>query len=166
MNQTQHKHSDYALVNPLTADADISTEIENTEHEPIRHYWLYAIRLEGDKYYVGITTKKNPYERIYQHGGILGAAWTRKHRPLEVVEVRDVGFVTQAQVDNMEQKLTLAYMELYQQENVRGGFLTYTGRYIRRFNLFFTENDYYALTTVIFMMLVIALQTILYWAKN
>jgi predicted GIY-YIG superfamily endonuclease len=94
---------------------------------PLKHFWLYALKLEQGKYYVGITTKNDPHARIRQHGGVFGARWTMKYKPVETLEVRDIGKITQKDAEQYEQQLTLKYMKQYGTKSVRGGSLTYTG---------------------------------------
>lgn len=76
-----HKTSDFDLINPATVDIDITpSSITNSKfYEAPRSYWLYALKLKNNKYYVGYTGKANPYDRIMQHVvGEDGAQWTKK----------------------------------------------------------------------------------------
>ena len=74
---------------------------------------VYILRLENDKYYVGKSF--DPDKRINQHFNGFGSEWTRKHKPIEVVEL-----ITDCdQFD--EDKYTRKYMSLYGIDNVRGG---------------------------------------------
>ena len=121
-----------------------------------KFFWLYALKLENEKYYIGITTKNNPHERIEQHKrGFYGAKWTKKYRPLDTLEVIDLGSVSQEYAEHEEKKLTLKYMDKYGYQNVRGADLIYSGKYIKRFNHFFTENDWETMTVVVFLLLTI-----------
>lgn len=125
------------------------------------NYWLYVLRLEQDKYYIGITKRSNPNDRINQHfGGYYGAQWTKKYKPETVLEIRDLGHITRSEAEYLEKKETLRVMDMYGYQNVRGGDLVYRGEYVKRFNRFFTDKDYAVLTTVIFLMLAIIYLTI------
>lgn len=118
------------------------------------HYWLYSLRLEQGKYYIGIS--KRPINRIGQHfSGYYGAQWTKKYRPETILETRDLGPITRSEAEYIEKEETLRLMEIYGYQNVRGGDLVYRGEYVKRFNRFFTDKDYAALTTVILLMLAI-----------
>lgn len=119
-----------------------------TNIEDVRHYWLYALRLEDDKYYVGITTKADPNSRIKMHGGFYGAKWTQKHKPIETLETRDLGTISEVEAARQEQELTLAYMKQYGYKNVRGGTLSYSGKYTKLGNRYFTEEQWYSLRAV------------------
>lgn len=99
---------------------------------PQRHYWLYALLLNKNKFYIGLTTNKNPYNRINMHGHFMGAAWTRKYKPIKILEIRDVGSMTKEEAENQENDLTLAYMNTYGIRNVRGGRMTNTGWIFRK----------------------------------
>ncbi len=56
--------------------------------DKIKHYWLYVLRLEQNKYYVGITSRLDPQTRINEHmGGFYSAQWVKKYKPIEAAEV-------------------------------------------------------------------------------
>jgi len=75
--------------------------------------YVYAIRLEQNKYYIGKTT--NPKFRLNDHFNSCGSAWTKKYHPLEVLEVIP-------DCDSFdEDKYTKIYMSKYGINNVRGG---------------------------------------------
>ena len=77
---------------------------------------VYALQLEGGKYYIGKSD--NLDRRIESHFSGSGAAWTREHHPLKVVERR-------LNVSRFEEdKMTKEYMEKYGIDNVRGGAYT------------------------------------------
>lgn len=76
---------------------------------------VYVLRLEREKYYVGKT--RNLQNRLDDHfvGAEFGSAWTRKYKPIDVVEtIEDAD-------DFDEDKYTLKYMSKYGIDNVRGG---------------------------------------------
>lgn len=75
---------------------------------------LYALKLEGDKYYIG---KGDAQKRFQEHlsGGDKAAKWTQLHEPVSIAESRDVKSAFE------EDAMTLEYMDKYGVENVRGG---------------------------------------------
>ena len=75
--------------------------------------YIYILELEKGKYYVGKSNQlKN---RITDHFGSYGSAWTEKYKPVKVIE-------TINNCDKFdEDKYTLKYMEKYGVHNVRGG---------------------------------------------
>ena len=75
---------------------------------------IYVLQLENGKYYVG-KTSKNICERYQEHLKGEGSAWTRKYRPVCVLE--EFNNIT----DFDEDKITKMYMSEYGIENVRGG---------------------------------------------
>ena len=75
--------------------------------------YVYILRLLDDKYYVGKTD--NLDSRFAQHFSGKAAAWTKKHRPIEVAEI-----IPDADEFD-EDKYTKIYMREYGVENVRGG---------------------------------------------
>ena len=77
---------------------------------------VYALKLAGGKYYIGKSD--NLDKRLESHFAGSGAAWTREHPPIKVVETRE-------NVSRFEEdKMTKEYMEKYGIDNVRGGAYT------------------------------------------
>ena len=75
--------------------------------------FIYVLELEKNKFYIGKTA--NPNFRLEQHFNSGGAAWTKKYKPINVLELI-------SDCDNFdEDKYTLKYMEKYGINNVRGG---------------------------------------------
>lgn len=74
---------------------------------------LYVLELEGGKYYVGVSD--NPEARFLYHANGDGAAWTRMHQPIRIVEIREC----RGQFE--EDAVTKEYMAKHGIDNVRGG---------------------------------------------
>lgn len=75
--------------------------------------FIYILQLENNKYYVGKTN--NPSFRLEDHFSNNGSLWTKKYKPIKVLELI-------SDCDNYdEDKYTLKYMEKYGINNVRGG---------------------------------------------
>ena len=75
--------------------------------------YIYILKLEKGKYYVGKSSKIN--KRLEDHFNSYGSAWTKKYKPVKVIE-------TINNCDKFdEDKYTLKYMEKYGVHNVRGG---------------------------------------------
>jgi len=128
------------------------SNIEKTD----KHYWLYILKLESDKYYVGITARANPQTRINQHiSGFYGAKWTKRYKYISTVEVRDLGVITLLAAEREEKRVTIEYMDRFGYQNVRGADLSYSGKYVKRFNRFFTEDNWEVLTLVSLQTLII-----------
>lgn len=74
---------------------------------------IYVLELQGNKYYVG---KSNDVDGRYkQHESGKGSAWTKKHKPVYLLEKK-------SDVSPFEEdKTTKEYMSKYGIENVRGG---------------------------------------------
>jgi hypothetical protein len=74
---------------------------------------IYILQLENNKYYIGKTTQ--PEIRLEKHFNSNGSAWTKKYKPVKVIElIHDC-------CDFDEDKFTLKYMQKYGINNVRGG---------------------------------------------
>lgn len=74
---------------------------------------IYVLKCEDEKYYIG-KTERPIEERVDEHFTKFGSAWTRKYRPLSIVE--------SFKGDTFdEDKYTKKYMQSYGIDNVRGG---------------------------------------------
>ncbi|EEM8427503.1 hypothetical protein DFQ98_08840 [Salmonella enterica subsp. enterica serovar Essen] len=79
---------------------------------------VYVLSLEDGYYYVGYTT--NVEHRYQQHLSGEGAQWTKVHKPISIIEIREGGF-------EEETAVTLEYIEKYGINKVRGGkFINYS----------------------------------------
>ena len=75
---------------------------------------IYVLLLEEDKYYIGITLNLN--QRIAQHFSSEGSIWTKKYKPIKIIEV------IYNNIDELtENQITIKYMLNYGWANVRGG---------------------------------------------
>ena len=121
-----------------------------------KHYWLYVLKLEQDKYYVGVTSK-TPEIRMKEHiDGFIGAAWTRKYKPLNLLDKKELGFITYEEAEKYENKVLRKYMSERGFNNVRGGDLSSTGNLVKRFGWYIDESSWQAITAIVFLMLVLA----------
>jgi hypothetical protein len=75
--------------------------------------FIYILKLQSGKYYVGKTT--NPSFRLDKHFNGDGSAWTRKYPPIKVMEV-----IPDCDIYD-EDKYTKIWMDKYGVDNVRGG---------------------------------------------
>ena len=74
---------------------------------------IYILKLEEGNYYVGKSD--NPAQRFIQHINGEGAAWTKKYRPLKLLNIHE----NQSPFD--EDKYVKIMMEKYGIDKVRGG---------------------------------------------
>lgn len=118
-------------------------------------WWLYILKLEHDKWYVGITSK-TPEERFQEHAlKIRGAYWTMKHKPLEIELVEDLGVVSRGHAEAYENKVTRLLMKERGLNNVRGGDLSNASEYIKRFGWVYIKEQWQAVTVVTILILAI-----------
>ena len=75
--------------------------------------YIYVLRLQQGKYYVGKTD--NPDMRLDTHFQEGGSVFTKKYKPIEILEIKEDCTAYD------EQHVTQEYMEKYGIENVRGG---------------------------------------------
>ncbi len=76
--------------------------------------YIYVLKLVEDRYYVGRTS--NIFRRIQQHFTGVGSIYTKKYKPLKVVEVEE-----ETTTDD-ERKMTFKYVEKYGWGSVRGSY--------------------------------------------
>jgi predicted GIY-YIG superfamily endonuclease len=121
-----------------------------------KNYWVYVLKLEQDKWYVGVST--NPEKRFQQHkNGFAGARFTKKFKPIDIVDKKNLGKISYDEAQKFENKVVRTYMKKYGYNNVRGGDLTYLGNYKYIFNRFLTKDDWESIRIVGVLLLVIAL---------
>lgn len=84
------------------------------------NFLLYALRLEGDRYYIGRTS--DSIIRIEQHMQGKGAQWTKLHAPVGLIKCKPCKAANPQEADQMETLWTLEYMVRYGWRNVRGGY--------------------------------------------
>jgi hypothetical protein len=75
--------------------------------------FIYILQLEREKYYIGKTNQ--PSIRLDAHFSSNGSGWTKKYKPLAVLEI-----IPNCD-DYDEDKYTIKCMEKYGINNVRGG---------------------------------------------
>lgn len=119
------------------------------------HWWLYVLRLEDGKFYVGITSK-TPEIRMREHlNGVRVAYWTAKHKPLKIIHSEDLGAIEKSKAEKRENKMVRALMKQRGLNNVRGGDLTSVEKYVKRFGYAWNEGLWYPMTVVILLTLII-----------
>ena len=103
------------LVNDITTEVDnANSDSDDDSDDNDNKKKLYVLRLEKDKYYVGVTEKKVE-ERFKEHEDGTGSAWTSMYKPIKIIKIVK-------NVDEYdEDKYTKMYMDKYGIENVRGG---------------------------------------------
>jgi hypothetical protein len=74
---------------------------------------IYVLELICGKYYIGKTN--NPGFRLEQHFHSGGSVWTKKYKPIRIIEI------IENCDDYDEDKYTRIYMDKYGIDNVRGG---------------------------------------------
>lgn len=81
-------------------------------------WYLYILKLEYDKYYVGVTN--NPTKRLKNHFFGKAAAITEKFMPIEVLDIIECR-PNRAEVEQIENNVTENLFDKYGYENVYGG---------------------------------------------
>lgn len=164
------KEDNFELINPRVSFSVLNEQVGTDNLEVPKHFWLYALKLEGDKYYVGMTSRKNPYDRIIQHGNHelsnYSASWTKKYSPEQVLEIRDIGVVTKSQAKTLEHQLTLAYMKTYGYKKVRGGQITYPGNIWKIWDRYFWGTGLELLIASVLLILISSIYLIEHFGRR
>lgn len=124
--------------------------------EKAKHYWLYVLKLKAGKYYIGITAK-TPEARFKEHlSGFTGAAWTRKYKPIKIIDRKDLGVIDEAKAQAYENKIVRIYIKKYGIDSVRGGDIRVAEDLVAKFGWWWLKRDWETLTTIILLLLIIA----------
>jgi len=99
--------------NPKRKFSNIKNNLNNILDNILKMCFIYILELEQGKYYVGKTN--NPHFRLESHFNSNGSEWTKKYKPIRVLELK-------SNCDDYdEDKITRQYMDKYGINNVRGG---------------------------------------------
>lgn len=129
----------------------------SSSSQPKKHYWLYVLKLNQGKYYVGTTALKDPQKRIQQHRlGYYSAQWVKKYGYKSTFDIVDIGYLNRDEVRKRENRYTLEYMKKYGKSNVRGGDFNYSGKYYSRFGYLVPDEWWRAITVIVLLLLIIA----------
>ena len=85
---------------------------ENITNIDLTRSYVYVLELVDDHYYVGRTS--NFIQRMNEHFNGMGSEYTKKYKPVRVIEVIEEKNITD------ERDKTLEYMKIYGHEKVRG----------------------------------------------
>lgn len=99
---------------------------------------LYVLELEHGCFYVGQSA--SPEVRLDAHLKGKGAAWTKLHRPVKLVERRPAESKDWKHAEEIENQFTLMMMRKHGWQRVRGGFWTNTSDELTRKNLLHHER--------------------------
>jgi hypothetical protein len=80
-------------------------------------YFIYILKLTNEKFYIGKSrNQRTLVNRLRNHFSRGGAVWTKRHKPIEVVDILNI-------IDEkfMEDRIVFEYMNTYGIDNVRGG---------------------------------------------
>lgn len=81
--------------------------------------WVYVLKLEKDKFYIGKTSTKHWNNRCSEHFNDKGGAkFTQLYRPEKVIELYLVD--SDYEANELELDLTLLYLKLHNINDVRG----------------------------------------------
>lgn len=119
-----------------------------------KRWFLYVIKLKKSKWYIGITTK-TPEQRFIEHrNNVRAAAWTRKYKPIELFDSRDLGIVTEVRAKTAENRTVREYMKKYGLNNVRGGDLSEIQAYRTFLNRIFPQSQWeWVRVTLVFIIM-------------
>ncbi|EMF9034074.1 MULTISPECIES: GIY-YIG nuclease family protein [Vibrio] len=86
-------------------------------------YWVYILRLEGNRFYVGVS--KTPEMRIFNHIHGFGSTWTLLYSPFKVEHIQKLEGVSDYRAACLiEKRITLEAANSWGGEYVRGSTFT------------------------------------------
>ena len=106
----------------------------------MKRWQIYILELEHDKWYVGVAG--DVQKRVYQHARGKAVDWTRKHKPVKLHKVQDLGRVSPRAAYLYERRAIKIYTDKYGKKNVRGGDLELMNRNIKVFGRRFRLTDW------------------------
>ena len=86
----------------------LSKRLESSEFDFTSHFYVYVILCSDEYYYVGTTT--NVARRFSEHKNKQGAAFTKRHKPIKILSVDDLGTVSYRDAILAENEKTLEVM--------------------------------------------------------
>ena len=81
---------------------------------------IYDLLIENQKFYIG-QTKDVESRYIMHEKGKESSDWTRLHKPIRIIEIRETSFSKMEDAIMAENKVTFEYMHKYGWNNVKGG---------------------------------------------
>ncbi len=84
-----------------------------------RNYTVYVLKLQQDKYYVGVTFQ--PERRLKAQNKGKASRWTGIYKPVEVLYQQEIGEMDYYDAEYFENYYTYLAIQKYGWENVRGG---------------------------------------------
>lgn len=125
-------------------------------YEQHRRWWLYILKLENGKWYVGITSR-HPEERFQEHKlGKRAAYWTMEHKPIEIEKFEDLGVVSKEHAEKYEGVATRSLMKERGLNNVRGGDLRDVKEYIKLFGYIYDKESMEDLMYILLLFILTA----------
>jgi predicted GIY-YIG superfamily endonuclease len=131
-----------------------------------KSWHIYVLKLEGEKYYVGVTSK-TPEMRFNEHQSKRrGAGWTRLHKPIKIIDTKDLGVITYEKAEEFEKLVVREYIDKFGIDNVRGGDVFVTEPMIARFNRYFTSDNWEVLSGIVLLMIFILILAVMLYIKK
>lgn len=87
-----------------------------------KNWHVYVLKLQKDKWYVGITTK-TPDQELANHKAGKAGEWTRKYKPVSLQFKRDMGELPPERAEMVLDRAMRKYVKEHGADNVRGGYL-------------------------------------------
>ncbi len=84
------------------------------------NWTLYVLKLQGDKWYVDVTTD-DPKTELKKHQNGAGTTWTQKYKAIDISNSKELGEISEDDAEKYAGKFIKKYMEHYGEGNVRGG---------------------------------------------
>lgn len=110
-NLISHGHTEFFV------NDEVAAKLKKRKDE--NQYFLFVLRLEGGKYFVGYSS--DPERRVKKHFDGRGAAWTTLYKPLELTRCDPLGEISESSAAVHAKNEVIALMRKLGWVNVRGG---------------------------------------------
>lgn len=120
-----------------------------------RRWYIYVLKLEQDKWFVGIST--NPERRYNQHVRGRADPWTRKYKPIQMDMSQDLETTDPRTAQYVESMMIEKLQAKYGRSNVEGGDTADITKYVRRMGVRFSERQWEAIIVVVVVAVIVTL---------
>ena len=93
----------------------------------------------------------------------LGAAWTKKYKPIEIFEKKDLGYMTYEQTQKYKNKIVRTYINIVTITFV--GAISTANSLIKSFGYYWDKESLYTTMIILVLMIIMIFQIILHFLK-
>ena len=106
------------------------------------NWYVYLLKLQDEKYYVGIAVDPNKRFLEHQKQGKDCPNWCKKYKAIKIIETFETKYKGMKDATLIEDIYTLKYIEKFGSENVRGGRYLWSDSKIKKKSKSHLERGY------------------------